>query len=132
MRRAQDEPQRQGQRRALLGHLARLGRLGRLGSLGAMTVPALACAEIRLGLDGDLPVSRMTADRPDSAARAPQHHPWSEHEIAAADGRLHYAALGQGPVLLVVPGGPTVIRPGTRRSAVPIRGMPSIPRSTKP
>ncbi|MDT8998399.1 alpha/beta hydrolase [Paucibacter sp. APW11] len=42
-----------------------------------------------------------------SEARAVQaERQWSEHRVATPDGELFYTRLGQGPVLVVIPGGP--------------------------
>ncbi|MDC8774244.1 alpha/beta fold hydrolase [Roseateles albus] len=40
------------------------------------------------------------------SAEAAQPAAWSEHQVVTPDGLLAYTSLGQGPVLLVIPGGP--------------------------
>ncbi|MCV2356794.1 alpha/beta hydrolase [Paucibacter sp. B2R-40] len=45
---------------------------------------------------------------------------WSEHQVATPDGLLAYTSIGQGPVLLVIPGGPGGSGYGLRSRFLPL------------
>ncbi|MCV2360100.1 alpha/beta hydrolase [Paucibacter sp. TC2R-5] len=45
---------------------------------------------------------------------------WSEHQVATPDGLLAYTSIGQGPVLLVIPGGPGGSSYGLRSRFLPL------------
>ncbi len=97
---------------------------GVLGALQAMP-PAAAGSGPALLRDRRLafrepaasaPALNSTASSAPSASNGPaanallpgaaQPAAWSEHRIATPDGSLAYASMGQGPVLVVLPGGP--------------------------